>query len=1023
MSMKLIQGDSLEVMKTLPDNSVDAVVTDPPYGLKFMGKKWDYNVPTVEQWKEVYRVMKPGAFLLSFGGTRTYHRMVVNIEDAGFEIRDQLQWIYGCLSEDTEILTVNGWERYHKTIDKCLVCSYNIDKDSFEFQMPKRSFIYENKHTAYRIQSDKTDQIVSRNHRVLVERSGKLTFCRAEKLQPEENIPFLESLSDLPEAIYGDYQRAGSEKQRLQRMCQGQNGKMEQRKEAEENNLPCLQERILPNRPEQGKAKKVLFGTMQWKRKSKNPYKIFRQWKGEETSGDGIKREGKPSLEGWCNLFQKTRELCSNKICQMSEGILNHVSQRRLCYGTPSCNGSIVGQEPSKKRGSPSYQPQSTGQQDRKPDVIPNEQSTQNIRRTRATITPIEYHGKVWCIEVPSGAFVARRNGKIFITGNSGFPKSLDIGKAIDRAAGVKRIKVASGNPVKRMIPGADQDKTGSWIKDNGRTYQPGEEIPATPKAIQWDGWGTALKPANEPICLARKPLSEKTVAANVLRWGCGGLNIDKCRVMPYNDCVVGHNQKEAQDDNPESYRGSIGKENSKRNNNGDLPDLPERVQDLEKLPEAQKEPAHLFKGMPSKEHDGAEEFQLEGRSLGLQEDGIQPLEGGYTPGKRQETVIEPGCETSAGTQNDNGSTPNEAVEKNRNGSSYQRGQEGQPNRESLHIGLDKSRERTSENNERNGSSETGKRETQKTPTGRFPANVILDGSDEVVGLFPDSKSTVDLSSHAGRVGTSTFAGEKQVERIQRGDSGSAARFFYVAKASKAERNKGLDSTLTVKYNIPKTGGVLCEEVTVAVQLLQKVMSEQGLVSFSIGESGESIMALCHRDSLSTILTETNRIIESKTLPLWMPSLINESTLVANSGMVNGGNPVANVGNLRKWLLTITKENLELVRGASNVALQMLLLINEKGNWQPFKNTHSTVKHLKLMRYLCRLVTPPGGKVLDCYVRSGTTGVAAQIEGFEFIGIDKDIDIATRRIEDTDPLFQAGEVMTVENMEKERGKR
>ena len=93
--MDLIQGDCLEILKTLPDNSVDSCVTDPPYGLKFMGKKWDYNVPTVEQWEEVYRVMKPGAFLLSFGGTRTYHRMVVNIEDAGFEIRDQIQWLYG----------------------------------------------------------------------------------------------------------------------------------------------------------------------------------------------------------------------------------------------------------------------------------------------------------------------------------------------------------------------------------------------------------------------------------------------------------------------------------------------------------------------------------------------------------------------------------------------------------------------------------------------------------------------------------------------------------------------------------------------------------------------------------------------------------------------------------------------------------------------------------------------------------------------------------------------------------------
>ncbi len=88
-------GDSLEVLKTLPENSVDAVVTDPPYGLSFMNKKWDYDVPTIAMWSEVFRVLKPGGHLLSFGGTRTYHRMVVAIEDAGFEIRDQIQWLYG----------------------------------------------------------------------------------------------------------------------------------------------------------------------------------------------------------------------------------------------------------------------------------------------------------------------------------------------------------------------------------------------------------------------------------------------------------------------------------------------------------------------------------------------------------------------------------------------------------------------------------------------------------------------------------------------------------------------------------------------------------------------------------------------------------------------------------------------------------------------------------------------------------------------------------------------------------------
>lgn len=92
---KLMLGDNIQSLKKLPDNSIDSVVTDPPYGLSFMGKKWDYDVPSVEFWKEVLRVLKPGGHVLSFGGTRTYHRMVVNIEDAGFEIRDQIMWLYG----------------------------------------------------------------------------------------------------------------------------------------------------------------------------------------------------------------------------------------------------------------------------------------------------------------------------------------------------------------------------------------------------------------------------------------------------------------------------------------------------------------------------------------------------------------------------------------------------------------------------------------------------------------------------------------------------------------------------------------------------------------------------------------------------------------------------------------------------------------------------------------------------------------------------------------------------------------
>ena len=91
----LHHGNCLDILKTLPPDSIDSIVTDPPYGLKFMGKRWDYDVPSVEIWAECLRVLKPGGHLLAFAGTRTQHRMAVRIEDAGFEIRDMIAWVYG----------------------------------------------------------------------------------------------------------------------------------------------------------------------------------------------------------------------------------------------------------------------------------------------------------------------------------------------------------------------------------------------------------------------------------------------------------------------------------------------------------------------------------------------------------------------------------------------------------------------------------------------------------------------------------------------------------------------------------------------------------------------------------------------------------------------------------------------------------------------------------------------------------------------------------------------------------------
>lgn len=88
-------GDCLDVMREMPEACVDAVVSDPPYGLSFMGKQWDHGVPGVAFWAEALRIAKPGAHIVAFGGTRTHHRLVCAIEDAGWEIRDEIQWLFG----------------------------------------------------------------------------------------------------------------------------------------------------------------------------------------------------------------------------------------------------------------------------------------------------------------------------------------------------------------------------------------------------------------------------------------------------------------------------------------------------------------------------------------------------------------------------------------------------------------------------------------------------------------------------------------------------------------------------------------------------------------------------------------------------------------------------------------------------------------------------------------------------------------------------------------------------------------
>jgi site-specific DNA-methyltransferase (adenine-specific) len=118
-TLDLRTGDCREILPTLAAGSVHACVTDPPYGLSFMGKGWDHGVPGEPFWREVLRVLKPGAHLVAFGGTRTYHRLTCAIEDAGFEVRDCLMWLYGSgfpksLGVAKAIDRANGVEREDK---------------------------------------------------------------------------------------------------------------------------------------------------------------------------------------------------------------------------------------------------------------------------------------------------------------------------------------------------------------------------------------------------------------------------------------------------------------------------------------------------------------------------------------------------------------------------------------------------------------------------------------------------------------------------------------------------------------------------------------------------------------------------------------------------------------------------------------------------------------------------------------------------------------------------------------------
>ncbi len=540
----LHHGDCLEVLRSFDDASVDAVVTDPPYGLSFMGKRWDYDVPGVDVWAECLRVLKPGGHLLAFAGTRTQHRMAVRIEDAGFEIRDMIAWVYG-----------------------------------------------------------------------------------------------------------------------------------------------------------------------------------------------------------------------------------------------------------------------------------------------------------------------------------SGFPKSLDVSKAIDASVGAERKVVGVKENSFGRKPGGG-DGWGEAI-EGGRASDHSFNItaPSTEAAKKWHGWGTALKPALEPITVARKPLCG-TVAENVLTHGTGALNVDGCRV---------------------GTDGGTAK-------------------------------ANIRNGEPNGDRAGTSM----GKNISFR------------------------CDIA------------------------------------------------------------------QLNAGRWPANLIHDGSEEVLACFPESNGSGNARTlNRGKRSDDGWGMADQSGSLRDAGSGSAARFFYCAKASKQDRNCGLDGIeiVTVQCSSWENEDQKARLRVDTARSIPRVIGVSGapcndVAAWNTFLFGSGTMGQCHKGSRFTIETVTSSTIESRTLSWLMRCGTSGSTAVAKFETASGGS-LAESAVTSVPCLTITSEWTVSPRGVERAASPTQWKISGNAG-QPCD--HPTVKPTDLMRYLCRLVTPPGGTVLDPFMGSGSTGKAAIAEGFRFIGIEREaeyVEIARARIgQPTETLFE-----------------
>ena len=517
----LYKGKMQDVLSTFEENSIDSIVCDPPYELNFMGKGWDSSGVAFqkETWQHCYRVLKPGGYLLAFGGSRTSHRIACAIEDAGFEIRDTIMWLYGCYSKDTQVLTNEGWKYFYELNKNEKIMQFDKDKNELSWVKPLNYFEYDIDDEMVLLENRHTSQLITKDHKVVCDMKknhkqykGKYDYIEAQNILKSDCVKL-----PLASYYYGNlnYEYAYMVGWWLTDAWKHKDGKA------------CMFSQSKPKALEKLRIELERLKTLG----KCNYSEYIKQPKSDKHNPE--------------HTFYVTGELADYLLTNFSsrefkeEFIeLNKQSKELLLQGLMDGDGSARNNEYSKV-----FWSQKVSRNDilsallttmgyrnyisysgRHKGVIFNIAHNTTEIQFKHKKPNIKYIGKVYCLQTETGAFVVRRNGKPFISGNSGFPKSMNIGLAIDKKNGVDN---RTGNVVK-----------GQGKKDlDNNVYKLGANEKYEERVAQneWKGYGTALKPAYEPIIVARKPFKGSLVD-NILQNGVGGLNIDECRIPTSDD-------------------------------------------------------------------------------------------------------------------------------------------------------------------------------------------------------------------------------------------------------------------------------------------------------------------------------------------------------------------------------------------------------------------------------------------------------------------------------------------------------